>query len=64
MRAVMDAPENWIEFHLEKGQLQYLNNYQCAHSRTAFVDAQELTLRRHLLRLWNRTTGSAALEGA
>jgi alpha-ketoglutarate-dependent taurine dioxygenase len=64
MRVVMDAPENWIELHLDKGQLQYLNNYQCAHSRTTFVDAQEPALRRHLLRLWNRTTGAAALEGA
>jgi hypothetical protein len=64
MRAVMDAPEQWIEFHMEKGQLQYLNNFQCAHSRTNFADAPELSRRRHVLRLWNRTTGSAALEGA
>jgi hypothetical protein len=40
------------------------NNYQCAHSRTAFTDAQEPARRRHVLRLWNRTTGSVALEGA
>ena len=63
MRAIMDAPENWIEFHMAAGQLQYLNNYQCAHSRTAFTDAQEPARRRHVLRLWNRTTGSVALEG-
>jgi Taurine catabolism dioxygenase TauD, TfdA family len=38
MREVIEAEESWIEFHLEQGQLLYLNNRQIAHSRTAFRD--------------------------
>jgi alpha-ketoglutarate-dependent taurine dioxygenase len=62
MRAIADAPDQWVEFHMEKGQLQYLHNRQMAHSRTAFVDAAEPRLRRHVLRLWNRTDGPPDLE--
>lgn len=62
MRAIADMPENWVEFHAEQGQLLYIHNRQCAHSRTAFVDATEPHLRRHLLRLWNRPEGSPDLE--
>jgi alpha-ketoglutarate-dependent taurine dioxygenase len=62
MRAIADAPENWVEFRVEQGQLQYLNNRHMAHSRTAFVDAAEPHLGRHLLRLWNRTEGPLDLE--
>ena len=39
MRAIVDDPASWVEFRIEKGQLQYLNNRQFAHSRTAFKDA-------------------------
>jgi alpha-ketoglutarate-dependent taurine dioxygenase len=60
MRAIVEAPESWLEFRLEAGQFQYLNNRQIAHSRTAFQDEGA---RRHLLRLWNRDEGPPALEG-
>lgn len=63
MRDIMNDPANWIEFRMEKGQLQYLNNEQCAHSRTAFVDDPQQRIHRHLLRIWNRAEGLAALEG-
>jgi alpha-ketoglutarate-dependent taurine dioxygenase len=62
MRMIINAPENWVEFHTEKGQLLYVNNRQFAHSRTAFVDTSEPHLRRHLLRLWNRNAGPPDLE--
>ena len=41
LREIVDAPEQWVEFRIEQGQLQYLNNRQIAHSRTAFRDAGE-----------------------
>jgi len=65
MRGIVDDPANWVEFRIEKGQLQYLNNRQFAHSRTAFKDADtpESGKGRHLLRLWNRDEGSSDLEG-
>lgn len=62
LRAIVDDPANWVEFRIETGQLQYLNNRQFAHSRTAFVDMPGGT-QRHMLRLWNRDEGTIALEG-
>jgi alpha-ketoglutarate-dependent taurine dioxygenase len=62
LREIVDDPASWVEFRLEKGQLQYLNNRQFAHSRTAFTDAGPGS-GRHMLRLWNRDEGSWHLEG-
>ena len=65
MRAIVDDPASWVEFRIEKGQLQYLNNRQFAHSRTAFKNAgaPQQSGGRHMLRLWNRDEGSWHLEG-
>ena len=63
MRAIIDAPENWVEFRLAQGQLQYVNNRQFAHARTAFGDAPGTSVQRHMLRLWNRDEGTSDLEG-
>jgi alpha-ketoglutarate-dependent taurine dioxygenase len=57
MRAVVDAPELWVEFRIERGQIQYLDNREFAHSRTDFRDAAEPSLRRHLIRVWTREEG-------
>ena len=62
LRALVDAPEHWVEFRIEKGQLQYLNNRRFAHSRTAFADTGGPS-RRHMLRFWNREEGTIRLEG-
>ena len=63
LRGIVDDPDNWIEFRIERGQLQYINNRQFAHSRTAFKDAWDGSQRRHLIRLWNRSEGTTDLEG-
>lgn len=65
MRKLVDDPANWVEFRIEKGQLQYLNNRQFAHSRTAFTDGGTPGQGpgRHMLRLWNRDEGTWHLEG-
>jgi alpha-ketoglutarate-dependent taurine dioxygenase len=57
MRAVVDAPELWVEFRIERGQIQFLNNREFAHSRTDFRDASEPSLKRHLIRVWTREEG-------
>jgi alpha-ketoglutarate-dependent taurine dioxygenase len=57
MRAIVDSPELWVEFTIERGQVQYINNRQFAHSRTDFTDAPEPHLKRHLIRLWTRQEG-------
>ena len=39
----------WMEFTIERGQLQYLNNGEFAHYRSEFKDHE--TRKRHLIRL-------------
>jgi Taurine catabolism dioxygenase TauD, TfdA family len=63
MRAIIDAPGNWVEFRMETGQLQYINNRQFAHARTGFRDTEGPQAQRHMLRLWNRDEGTSDLEG-
>jgi hypothetical protein len=60
MREVIEAEDNWLEFHLQRGQFLYVNNRQIAHSRTAFRDDDA---KRHLMRFWNRDEGTPDLEG-
>jgi alpha-ketoglutarate-dependent taurine dioxygenase len=60
MREIIEAEENWVEFHLDRGQFLYVHNRQIAHSRTAFRDDGA---RRHLMRFWNRDEGTPDLEG-
>jgi alpha-ketoglutarate-dependent taurine dioxygenase len=63
MREIVDSPELWIEFTIERGQVQFINNRQFAHSRTDFKDAPEPQLRRHLIRLWTREEGRRSFHG-
>jgi alpha-ketoglutarate-dependent taurine dioxygenase len=63
LRGQVDDPTHWIELRVERGQLQYINNRQFAHSRTAFKDAPDGARRRHMIRLWNRSEGTTDLEG-
>lgn len=62
MRAIIDAPENWVEFRLEQGQIEFINNTQIAHARTAFIDTGDTYVHRHMVRLWNRNHGTLHLE--
>jgi alpha-ketoglutarate-dependent taurine dioxygenase len=57
MRAVVDSPELCVEFTIERGQIQYINNRAFAHSRTDFRDAPEPHRKRHMLRVWTREEG-------
>ena len=57
MCAIVDSPELRVEFTIERGQIQYLNNREFAHSRTDFRDASESHRKRHLLRIWTREEG-------
>jgi alpha-ketoglutarate-dependent taurine dioxygenase len=63
MRTIVDSPELWIEFTIERGQVQFINNRQFAHSRTDFTDASEPHLKRHLIRLWTRDEGRRSFHG-
>jgi hypothetical protein len=63
LREIVDDPAHWVEFRIERGQLQYINNRQFAHARTAFKDAPDGLRHRHMVRLWNRSEGGLSLEG-
>ena len=41
-----------LRFTTEPGEAVYFNNLTILHNRTAFEDAQDPALQRHLLRLW------------
>lgn len=44
-----------LDMVLERGDMQFVNNYCVLHSRTAFEDYSDENRKRHLLRLWLRT---------
>ena len=63
MQRIVDLPELWVEFTIERGQVQFVNNRQFAHSRTDFTDATEPHLKRHMIRLWTREEGRRSFHG-
>jgi alpha-ketoglutarate-dependent taurine dioxygenase len=63
LRAIVDGPDHWVEFRLERGQFQFLNNRQVAHCRTAFQDEPGPEHGRHMIRVWIRDEGTPHLEG-
>jgi alpha-ketoglutarate-dependent taurine dioxygenase len=64
MLRIVDLPELCVEFTIERGQVQYINNRQFAHSRTDFTDATEPHLKRHMIRLWTREEGHRTFHGS
>lgn len=50
-----------LDFYMQPGDIQLVNNYCVLHSRTSFEDYPELERRRHLLRLWLATPNSREL---
>jgi alpha-ketoglutarate-dependent taurine dioxygenase len=60
---VCAAADLWFEAPLERGQIQYLNNHEVGHYRSAFEDYDEPERKRHLYRLWHRSAGSTSYDG-
>lgn len=63
MGDIMDEPGNAVEFQLEAGQIQYVNNYSVAHRRYSYVDYEKLEDRRHLVRIFLRDFGRRTYMG-
>ncbi len=61
--AVCARNEIWYEAPLERGEIQYLNNHEVGHYRSAFRDHDDPEKRRHLFRLWHREHGSTSYDG-
>jgi hypothetical protein len=60
---VCASEDLWFEAPLERGQIQYLNNHEVGHYRSAFEDSDEPERKRHLYRLWHRESGSTSYDG-
>ena len=50
-------------FEFQRGQIQIVNNRRLGHRRTAFRDAEEPEMRRHLVRIWVRKSGRPFYQG-
>lgn len=55
------SPDFHLSFMFEPGDIQFVNNHVCLHSRTAFVDWPEPDRYRHLLRMWMSVPNSRPL---
>jgi hypothetical protein len=63
MLDIFGEEELSVDFDLEPGQIQFVDNRALGHSRTAFVDHPEPERKRHLVRLWLRDRGRRAYPG-
>lgn len=63
MTRIVEDPELYCSFIIEPGQLQVVNNRSFGHGRTEYVDPEDKTARRHLLRLWHRDRGRRSYCG-
>lgn len=57
------AEDLWFEAPLQRGQIQYLNNHEIGHYRSAFEDYNDPGRKRHLYRLWHRSDGDSSYDG-
>jgi hypothetical protein len=55
------SPEFHLSFMFEAGDIQFLNNHVCLHSRTSYTDWPEPDRYRHLLRMWLSVPNSRPL---
>ncbi|MES2360336.1 MAG: TauD/TfdA family dioxygenase [Pseudomonadota bacterium] len=52
LHELCEDPELHLDMDFEPGDMQFLQNWQTMHNRTAYQDWPEPERRRHLLRLW------------
>lgn len=62
VESIANDPAIHIEMTFEPGDVQLLNNTTVLHSREAYTDDDDLSRRRHLLRLWLRTDTATTQE--
>ena len=62
--AICNDPDTHLAFSMQPGDLQIGNNYAVLHSRTKYVDQDDPSLRRHLLRIWFSLPNGRPLPGA
>ena len=55
MDALANREDMRLDMMLERGDMQFINNYSTLHARTEFVDFPQPEKRRHMARLWLKT---------
>lgn len=60
---IATEPDLWVETLMERGQVQYLNNRQVVHYRSAYVDYDEPDRKRRMSRIWYREAGRPTYNG-
>ena len=50
-------------FTMERGQMEFVNNLETCHRRTGFVDFEEPSRKRRMVRLWLRDAGGRGYDG-
>ncbi len=63
LEEIMEDSSIWAEFTIQRGQMQYLNNRECAHFRSEFKDSDDPAKKRHLVRMWYREAGRRFYNG-
>lgn len=63
LEGLLSDERHWFEFSLKRGEMQFLDNRRCAHYRSAFVDADDPTGKRLLVRAWYRVHGGPGYDG-
>lgn len=59
--AVAGSDDVRMDYYLQPGDIQLLNNTTQQHRRSSFVDYEDVDKRRHLLRLWVSPTDNRPL---
>lgn len=60
--SITHDPSMRLDMMMEPGDIQFCNNYTILHSRTSFVDFDEVEKRRKLLRLWLKMPNARSLS--
>ncbi|HEV8517489.1 MAG TPA: TauD/TfdA family dioxygenase, partial [Burkholderiales bacterium] len=58
MDALANNEDMRLDMTLDRGDMQFINNYTTLHARTAFEDFPEPARRRHMVRLWLKAFGA------
>lgn len=63
LKAVCEEPDLALEFSLQRGEIEFVNNRETGHARTAFQEYDEPGRRRHLVRIWQARQGARSYNG-
>jgi hypothetical protein len=58
MDSLTNKEEMRLDMMLDRGDMQFINNYTTLHARTEFEDFSEPERRRHMVRLWLKAFGA------